>query len=166
AGEILDDLVDRRDVVVPSAGRGHPAHALLRLAFFADGARHFLRLVADGLHHRDHLVERLADLPVEAAQVLAHLDVEISALELAQRGEQFAVMELFGSGLHRPVTPALRLVAVAVPVAVTVLAGFEGIHDSSGVPYSARMIFSALAGLTMWASKPACMAFWRSTAWP
>ena len=38
-GEVLDDLVDRRDVLGPAAGRAEAAHALGGLAFLADGAR-------------------------------------------------------------------------------------------------------------------------------
>src|SRR5439155_19286699 len=88
-------------------------------------------------------------------QVVAHLDVEVTALERAQRGEQLAAIELFAGRLAR------GLAAIA-----SVRLGRVNAAHRSSFPYRARMILSALAGLTMWASKPASRACARSAAWP
>src|SRR5690606_408094 len=97
----------------------------------------------DRPHHLDQLVERLGDLAVDTRQVLAQADVEVAALERAQRREDVARIER-----RRVGTRGLR--RGSRPRGAVALRRREGLaHASSGLPYSARRILSALAGFTM-----------------
>src|SRR5262249_36905153 len=126
---------------------------------------------ADRPGHLDDLVESLGDLAVDADQIFTQLDREVAALERAQRSEDLAMVEplrgrrALAVGVGSAGTGARSVRPRSITSCLARLGWLERVHASS-VPYSARRILSALAGLTMWASNPASNAATRSLAWP
>ncbi len=138
-GEILDDRVDRGDVIGPATDRVHPAHALAGLTVLTDGLAYLVRLFLDRLHHRDHLVEGLGDLAVDAGHVVAEANVELAAAERAERRQQLAPLQLVPlvglDGLHGAIAVGMLAVGIGVNLLGTVaVAGglaLRSAHDSS-----------------------------------
>ena len=103
--QVVDQRVERADVVRPSAHRPRNVHALLELPFLADHAADTHRLRGAARADRQDAVEDVGDLPLDAQDVRRHAGAEIAVPIAEQRGQQLLRERFADSPLPRPTRP-------------------------------------------------------------
>ena len=86
--QVVDQHVDRGDLLGPAAdGAGH-GHALFELAFFSNGARHARGFASAAAADGRDLIERIRKLAIESCQVSGQSHLKIAVTQQQHRRQE------------------------------------------------------------------------------